>query len=78
MNMVYVKDCPLGVRGLPVKRFYIDGVPQEYCLGWYDHENERIQKECKECKDYVNGKQCCKDFREARKRGTKRGIQNKK
>ena len=60
--MVHVKKCPLEKRGKPTTEFYVNGKPQVYCEGWLDSLTDEPLEECKQCLDYVNGKQCDIDF----------------
>lgn len=61
--MVHVKRCPYkGGRGKPTTEFHIDGKPQIYCYGWIDGMTNEPLEICKNCKDWVYGEQCEKDF----------------
>ena len=65
---VHVRICPLvasgkvNKRGNPSTEFYRDGVPQIYCLGYFDSRNEEPLAECEVCLDFVHGLQCDIDY----------------
>ena len=68
--MIHVKKCSCKYgRGNPTTEFYINGKPQIYCYGWINLRNDEPLECCKNCKDWVDGEQCIKDFEEAKKQG---------
>lgn len=62
--MVHVTRCPYEKgRGKPTTQFYINGKPQIYCYGWMDCMTDEWLEICKQCKDWVYGEQCEKDYK---------------
>lgn len=56
--MVHVRKCPCEYgRGRPTTEFYKNDKPQIYCLGWTDRMTDEPLEVCKNCKDFVHGKQ---------------------
>ena len=61
--MVHVNKCPCEYgRGKPTTEFYIKGKPQTYCNGWQDGMTDEVIAVCRNCKDWVYGEQCEKDW----------------
>ena len=56
--MIHVKKCPYkGGRGNPVTDFYVNEKPQIYCYGYVNAETDEPIEMCKNCADFVYGKQ---------------------
>ena len=61
--MVHVRKCPCkNGRGRPTTEFYHKGKPQIYCYGWKDMMTDEAIDVCKNCKDWVYGRQLEEDF----------------
>lgn len=54
-------------KGKPTIEFYKDGKPQYYCYGYQNAMTEEAFEECKNCKKWVYGEQCEKDYEEYKK-----------
>lgn len=63
------KEDGVTIRGKSTIEWYDENnKPQIYCRGYYDSSTEEPLKTCKDCRDFVHGKECENDFKEFKKR----------
>ena len=71
--MVHVKKCPsVYGRSRKYTDFYINGEPQDYCVGWWNKDVREPLEVCRNCKDFIEGEQHDIDVELANKRQTER------
>ena len=61
---VLVRKGIVKYKGKPTIEFYKDGKPQYYCYGYMDLMTDEPFEECVNCKKWVYGEQCEKDYEE--------------